>query len=598
MLKKLFQEVVRLNKAMFRRDLLNFKVLEQPEDLKKLNLRLNISNFLVLDLISNFFAYLLILANHFIEIGIPVLGIICYFLYVGKDIIRSIYRQYLDDMRTTIDFSTNDTLSIIGGTLINKVSFKVYQEENNYYKQVSNDALMNSCGRYLSISWKIRNQYWFNILKLISVLVMLVGTIKTNTSVPQKVFIPLLLISASVSYLTTLADCLVFHNYAKTSRDIDRQKDTLKNDFLRVIPIIPYDQEIRIRRYRHLSSKALSNEKGMKKQNFVTDILSTVVQILASYILIVLILGNTKTVTLETIATLTASLAVFNAAIDSCNSIIRILQRASDDWDRLDKEKELILEILSVYHKHLSQEKQAIESLDIAPFAIGYEEKSENDRPFTLQSESLHFAMGDVIALTGSSGSGKSTFGKLVTNRITFNHIEGNEIFPTNYMFFDETIGFGSLSLYEEIFCLEEISRPVPSLEELSKMEEIMRNLFIWKEISESCKDVWQWLKEHNSRDLSNGQRQRLILSKILFWLNDDIDIIMLDECTSGLDEENNGNEQNADAIRVLQYVIDYCNQSRPRILFVSTHQNVETLCNRQLHFRKYNGRTIIQEIS
>ena len=33
-------------------------------------------------------------------------------------------------------------------------------------------------------------------------------------------------------------------------------------------------------------------------------------------------------------------------------------------------------------------------------------------------------------------------------------------------------------------------------------------------------------------QSLSNGQKQRLILAKMLYWLNDDIDVLVLDECT------------------------------------------------------------------
>lgn len=52
---------------------------------------------------------------------------------------------------------------------------------------------------------------------------------------------------------------------------------------------------------------------------------------------------------------------------------------------------------------------------------------------------------------------------------------------------------------------------------------------------------------------LSNGQNQRLILAKILYWIDDDIDIVCLDECTSGLDEKS---DTGADAQKILEYII------------------------------------------
>lgn len=86
------------------------------------------------------------------------------------------------------------------------------------------------------------------------------------------------------------------------------------------------------------------------------------------------------------------------------------------------------------------------------------------------------------------------------------------------------------------------------------------------------------------------------LISKILFWLNPDIDIVALDECTSGLDAETD-DDDNADALKILQFIINYCNHDKKRILFLATHQDIDNLCNHRLHFRRASGKTIIQKI-
>ena len=64
-------------------------------------------------------------------------------------------------------------------------------------------------------------------------------------------------------------------------------------------------------------------------------------------------------------------------------------------------------------------------------------------------------------------------------------------------------------------------------------MQTILENLHLWCEIKSNCFDVWKWMKEKRfDQSLSNGQKQRLILAKMLYWLNDDIDVLVLDECT------------------------------------------------------------------
>ena len=78
---------------------------------------------------------------------------------------------------------------------------------------------------------------------------------------------------------------------------------------------------------------------------------------------------------------------------------------------------------------------------------------------------------------------------------------------------------------------------------------------------------------------LSNGQKQRLILAKMLYWLDENIDIVALDECTSGLDEANQND--GADAQEILEYLVRFCNQDKNRIVIISTHQNIDTFKNR-----------------
>ena len=72
---------------------------------------------------------------------------------------------------------------------------------------------------------------------------------------------------------------------------------------------------------------------------------------------------------------------------------------------------------------------------------------------------------------------------------------------------------------------------------------------------------------------LSNGQNQRLILAKLLYFLDDDIDALILDECTSGLDDDD---KYHIDACDVLEYIVKYSNKDKKRMIIISTHQNID----------------------
>ena len=215
------------------------------------------------------------------------------------------------------------------------------------------------------------------------------------------------------------------------------------------------------------------------------------------------------------------------------------------------------------------------------PFSIQYIEESENDKPFKLISKNqISIKKGEVAILYGPSGSGKSTFMKMLTERIRLE--KSTEIPSTSrFLFYDEKLKFGSLNIWEELFCCSE--NP-----DLAKMQNILQNLHLWKEIKSNCFDVWKWMKEKTfEQSLSNGQKQRLILAKMLYWLDDEIDVLVLDECTSGLDDKTE--TDSADAEKILEYIVRYANSDKKRIVIISTHQNIDGFkkkLNNEYYFR------------
>ena len=156
---------------------------------------------------------------------------------------------------------------------------------------------------------------------------------------------------------------------------------------------------------------------------------------------------------------------------------------------------------------------------------------------------------------------------KLITERITLN--KSVEIPSTSrFLYYDEKLKFGSLSVYQELFCNDEQPN-------LAKMQDILENLHLWQEITTNCVDVWQYLKEKKYNHFSNGQKQRLILAKMLYWLDENIDVLVLDECTSGLDDVI-GEVEGANAQEILEYITTYSNKDKKRIVVISTHQNID----------------------
>lgn len=135
-------------------------------------------------------------------------------------------------------------------------------------------------------------------------------------------------------------------------------------------------------------------------------------------------------------------------------------------------------------------------------------------------------------------------------------------------------------------------------------MQKILENLHLWSEIKANCFEVWKWMKQKQfEQSLSNGQKQRMILAKMLYWLGAKIDVLVLDECTSGLDDKSE--TDSADAERILEYIVRFANSDKKRIVIISTHQNIDgfkkNLENeysfRNLKFAKEGKMNLVREI-
>ncbi len=594
---KLLKEVGKLFTNFTKRNKITESFLKQPNELRNLYLKMNIYNMIADNIIRSSLSCLMLLVNFFITHGKPILGIVFFIIYNARDIFNNFAHQYRMILINQISYLKTNYQSIIGGSVVGKVSEKVYDKKENYFSQVNNEEIVQTIKSYLELTWELENNYFFDFINIFTVLVMLFINIKVNTLIPTYIFIPLISISCILCLFFSAYDDMHHHSYAINRRESRNKKNIVINDIMRVTNIIPFDLKIRIQRLKNLSEKDFHNESEKRKNTFFTDSLVTLTSICGSSILIVLsLLNSNKDISLATITELTALLAIYNTTLEKIKDAIYILEKKAQKISELEKEEKLMKEIINVYQKEVSLSNKSVTSLNFSPFTISYTEQSENDKPFKLILDTyLSIKIGEIIALIGASGSGKSTFMKLATGRITFIQNDDEKLTPTNYMFYDETVGFGSLSIWEELFCLDEVIHPTPSIEDLQKMKYIFENLFLWKEISENSHDVWKWCKEHKYTNLSNGQKQRLVIAKILFWLNDDIDILALDECTSGLD--NHGNSDNADAIKILQFIVKWCNRDKKRIILLSTHQNIDCICNRKLLFERTDGQTVIKEV-
>ena len=358
---------------------------------------------------------------------------------------------------------------------------------------------------------------------------------------------------------------------------------------------------MRINKFQKTVFESNENITEFHNKMNLSRLFVTIMEAFSQYgIIIFYLLGvEWSSINLATITEITATLLIVETALGQISRIAETLNNHNERLIILEKEEKDMSLILDVYHNESAKvsTSKVVDNIIINPFSIQYLEESENDKPFTLISKKqIHINNGEVVILYGPSGSGKSTFMKMLTERIRLE--KSTEIPSTSrFLFYDEKLRFGSLSIFEELFCCNE--NP-----DLAKMQKILENLHLWYEIKSNCFDVWKWMKEKQfEQSLSNGQKQRLILAKMLYWLDDEIDVMVLDECTSGLDDK--AESDSADAERILEYIVRYANNDKKRIVIIATHQNIDgfksNLVNeytfRNLQFAKEGECNLVKEI-
>jgi len=569
----LFKEVANLWVSFFRPYQLIDPIFAIPSEVRKLGIKVN-SFTLISTILSILFSFMLKGTNMLITHKFILLGIIMFMLYRGQQLLSSSLNLFRDSEEAKFHLIFNDEIVFRGSSIIGKVSNRVsrYDPKNKIYRIMDNESVINSIKRYLSTCWQLKIDHCFEIVDSISVILMLIVTVITNDAIPQYLFIPILLFFVVISFFSSAYINLQRNDFQQKNRKLDDQQSLILNDLLRTPSIVQRDLDMRISRFQKTMVESNKNVKSFHRKMNVSRILITAIELFCQYGIILLYLFATdwSSITLATIAELTANIVIVETALSYVSRIAWVMSDHRKSLIIIEKEEEDIKLILEVFHLETEKFSSAkpVETIEVLPFSIRYSKISENDKPFELTSErKIIIDSGEIAILYGPSGSGKSTFEKLLTGRIS---LEKSTEIPstTRFLFYDETLEFGSLSLYEELFCGE-------SSPSLTKMQEILENLHLWAELQANCLDVWEWFKTKTFKNsLSNGQKQRLIIAKMLYWMGSDIDVLVLDEATSGLDDKVD--TDHADAEKILEYIVRYANKDKKRIVVISTHQNID----------------------
>jgi len=230
-LKHLIREVVNLIIKFFKTYGIKDEILNIPENVKQMGLKVKIMN-LAINVLTLIFAFMLKATNMLIEYRLVLLGIILFMLYRGQRILKDAFFLFGDTEREKFQHIFEDEIAFRGSQIIGKTTDRVikYDESNKLYKLMDNESMLNTIRSYLKNLWSQRIQHTFDVLELISVMVMLIVTILTNTSISQAIFIPMISIFVIISFFSSAYISLNRGNYYKKHREYNNEQDLKKND--------------------------------------------------------------------------------------------------------------------------------------------------------------------------------------------------------------------------------------------------------------------------------------------------------------------------------------------------------------------------------
>ena len=551
-----------------------------PKDIKKETVIMTILG-IITSLGFDIMAFFLQLGKEQISKGNIVIGLVFIAMYYMQRTLDTSISLWMDDIRDTYREHYTTTISNNVVQVLQKVRGKVWRQnsETKSKEKMSTNILLRSSKNYISLVWDFKTGLPRSIFQIISVICMFIGFVAVTTVEIKNtfVFIMIVIVVSAFSLFFSIRRNKVRDRFRKNRKVCDEKQDMALNDILNIEPVNSAHAMYMASKYINATKEGYSfakkDRKGLNKVNFFESVMDSAATI--AIIVIKVTETGLNNVDLKVVLSIIALVSIYTQIMNRVNSIIGMIETTKNSLENIKNYESDFLEVVQVYDretKKTTRDNGAIKSVVIPEFNVQYQAIGA-ETPFSLKNgESVEFVPGDIVLLEGPTGSGKSTFMKMVTNTIEFDGFElqynmtKEGTVNTLMHQTDGKLGYSNV--------LSEISFDEAVDEE--KLFYILKGLHLYEEISEKDKDVLRHLKNSSIGDYSTGQKQRLAIVRLLYNMDDTIQIIGFDEATNALND--------AITLQTLNFIKEYC---KDKILLIATHQvdMGETVANKKFEF-------------
>ena len=560
--------------------MIKHKLTRIPKDIKKETAIITLFG-IITSIGFDMLAFFLQLGKDQISRGNIIIGLIFIAIYYMQRTLDTSISLWMDDIRDTYREHYTTTISNNVVEVLQRVRGKVWRvnNETNSKEKMSTNILLRSSKSYITLVWDFKTGLPRNIIQIISVICMFIGFVMVTTVEIKNtlLFIVIIIVVSIFSVLFSLQRNKVRDRFRKNRKACDEKQDMALNDILNIEPvnskhaIYMADKYITSTKEGYAYNK--KDRKGLNKVNFFESVMDSS----ATIAIIVIKVAETglNNVNLEAVLSIIALVSIYTQIMHRVNSIIHTIEDTKENLKNIKNYESDFFEIVQVYDRETKDtigDYGVIERIIVPEFDVQYQAIG-TEIPFSLKNEnSVELVPGDIALLVGPTGSGKSTFMKMVTNVVEF---DGFELYykrkkngSINTLMHQTDGRLGYSNVLSELTFDEEVNK--------DKLFYILKGLHLYEEIYEKDRDVLRYLENSSVGDYSTGQKQRLAIVRLLYNMDDTIQIIGFDEATNALND--------AITLQTLNFIKEYC---KNKILLIATHQvdMGETVANKKFEF-------------
>lgn len=536
--------------------------------------------------------------------GHVVLAGILLLLHFGQRVLLSMMDTYFDLQKDNYQQLTTSESTKVILDVSNMTKSKVFKEEKGIIQMIEPAEIIKVTKDYIQAYWEFYLRFPTTVAQVVILAGMLIASIvlefKTSSLKETAIISFMMIVCILLYFYLSKKRIKVMREYRSARKKNESATDVLYTEIKSTDFISKKDFEYHAEKLRCKLDDGINvNKTERLKLNKVFIERSFIASMMMIGIMIVKFVFAGK-FDFTTFIDVVALSSIYSTMLQRITSIIGNYESIMDMTIDIDTLYDSFSNINSVYEaeKEKNVVSTPIESMTITEFTVTQDRNGAfeliNNSVFSLKS-------GDTIMAHGRTGCGKSTLISMVTGKMGL--VTSPIKFSNGKSGYLNSIGYQTDKAMVNNFVLNEITL-TDDYKEIDKVKlfYILKGLKLFDEILRMIKKenfkvdlvsdedkVFEFLKVRKTSEFSSGQMQRLALAKLLYLLDDTIQLVALDEPFNRLDD--------ATCNECMNFVKDVVLKSGQRILIVATHQVeiCKKYCNVDISFGADLEKSIIK---